>query len=84
VYLGYTWWTAAIARRGVGAVAPYVLLTPVVGGVLAVGWLGEPFTVVKAAGAVLVLLGLALGRDWLPTLLPARVGGRRRGEVGTD
>jgi len=68
VYLGYTWWTAAIAARGVGVVAPCVLLVPVVGGLTAVIGLREPFTPLGATGAVLTLAGLALGRDWLPRL----------------
>lgn len=68
VYLGYTWWTAAITARGVAAIAPYVLLVPVVGGIVAVAGLGEPFTPLTAAGAILIVFGLALGRDWI--LLP--------------
>ena len=68
VYLGYTWWTAAIAARGVGAVAPYVLLVPVVGGLAAVAGLREAFTPLDAIGAVLTVAVLALGRGWLPRL----------------
>jgi drug/metabolite transporter (DMT)-like permease len=68
VYLGYTWWTAAIAARGVAAIAPYVLLVPLVGGAIAVAWVGEPLTAWLAGGAALILLGLALARDWLPRL----------------
>jgi drug/metabolite transporter (DMT)-like permease len=68
VYLGYTWWTAALAARGVAAIAPYVLLVPLVGGAIAVVWVGEPLTAWLAVGAILILLGLALGRDWLPRL----------------
>lgn len=65
VYLGYTWWNAAIAARGVAAIAPYTLLVPVLGALLAVGWLGERLTGPKLAGAALTLLGLALGRGWV-------------------
>jgi drug/metabolite transporter (DMT)-like permease len=65
VYLGYTWWNAAIAARGVAAIAPYTLLVPVLGGLLAVGWLGERLTGTKLVGAALTLLGLALGRGWV-------------------
>jgi drug/metabolite transporter (DMT)-like permease len=65
VYLGYTWWTAAIAARGVAAIAPYTLLVPVLGGLLAVGWLGERVTGTKLAGAALTLAGLAVGRGWV-------------------
>jgi drug/metabolite transporter (DMT)-like permease len=66
IYLAYTWWTAAIALRGVAAIAPYVLLVPVVGGLFAVVRLGETLSFASAAGAILALLGLALSRDWLP------------------
>jgi drug/metabolite transporter (DMT)-like permease len=76
VYLGYAWWTTAIAARGVAAIAPYVLLTPVVGGAVAVVWLGEQLTLYGAAGSALTLLGPALGRDWIPRL----GGARRRGD----
>jgi hypothetical protein len=41
MYLAYTWWTAAIAFRGVAAIAPYVLLVPVAGGLFALAWLAE-------------------------------------------
>ena len=68
VYLAYTWWTAALAARGVAAIAPYALLVPLVGGAIAAVWVGEPLTTWLAAGAALILLGLALGRDWLPRL----------------
>jgi drug/metabolite transporter (DMT)-like permease len=72
VYLGYTWWTAAIAARGVATIAPYVLLVPLVGGAIAVAWVGEPLAMWLAAGAALILLGLALGRDWIPRLASPR------------
>jgi drug/metabolite transporter (DMT)-like permease len=65
VYLGYTWWNAAIAARGVAAIAPYTLLVPIFGARLAVGWLGERLTAAKLAGAALTLAGLALGRGWV-------------------
>jgi len=66
IYLAYTWWTAAIARRGVGAIAPYILLVPIVGGLFALVWLGETVGVASAAGAALTLFGLAQSRGWLP------------------
>src|SRR5262245_22413502 len=66
IYLAYTWWTAAITLRGVAAIAPYVLLVPVAGGLFALLWLGERVGPVSAVGAAITLLGLALGRDWLP------------------
>jgi hypothetical protein len=64
--LAYTWWTAAIALRGVAAIAPYVLLVPVAGGLFALAWLGERVGLLSAFGAVVTLIGLALSRDWLP------------------
>ena len=66
IYLAYTWWTAAIALRGVAAIAPYVLLVPVAGGLFALAWLGERVGLLSAVGAVVTLIGLALSRDWLP------------------
>jgi drug/metabolite transporter (DMT)-like permease len=66
IYLAYTWWTAAIALRGVAAIAPYVLLVPVAGGLFALLWLGERVGLVSAVGAAATLVGLAVGRDWLP------------------
>jgi drug/metabolite transporter (DMT)-like permease len=66
IYLAYTWWTAAIALRGVAAIAPYVLLVPVAGGLFALCWLGERVGLVGAVGAAVTLVGLALGRGWLP------------------
>src|SRR5262245_17083942 len=65
VYLSYTWWTAAIAARGVGAIAPYVLLVPLVGGLFALVWLDEGLTTLQAVGAGLTLTGLAVARDWI-------------------
>jgi drug/metabolite transporter (DMT)-like permease len=72
VYLGYTWWTAALTARGVAAIAPYVLLVPLVGGAIAVVWIGEPLTASLALGAALILLGRGRGRDWLPRLASLR------------
>jgi hypothetical protein len=66
----YTWWTRAIALRGGAAIAPYVLLVPIVGGLFALTSLGETIGVVSAAGAALTLLGPALGRDWVPRRHP--------------
>jgi methyl halide transferase len=63
---GYTWRTAAIALRGVAAIAPYVLLVPIVGGLFGLTWLGERVGPQSAAGAALTLVGLAQSRDWLP------------------
>ncbi len=66
IYLAYTWWTAAIALRGVAAIAPYVLFVPVAGGLFALLWLGERVGPVSVVGAGVTLVGLALSRDWLP------------------
>ena len=65
IYLAYTWWTAAIALRGVAAIAPYVLLVPIVGGLFALTRLGETVGLLSGAGAALTLLGLAQSRGWL-------------------
>jgi drug/metabolite transporter (DMT)-like permease len=73
IYLAYTWWTAAIALRGVAAVAPYVLLVPIVGGAFSLVWLGETVGPASGAGAALTLLGLALSRRWLPWRLARAV-----------
>jgi drug/metabolite transporter (DMT)-like permease len=75
VYLAYTWWTAAIADRGVAAIAPYALLVPVAGGLFAWLWLGERLTVVQGIGTGMALLGLALGRNWLPRAEHGRLSG---------
>ena len=75
VYLAYTWWTAAIADRGVAAIAPYALLVPVAGGLFAWLWLGERLTVVQGIGTGMALLGLALGRNWLPRVERGRLSG---------
>lgn len=59
---GYTLWTWAIERRGVGRTAPYLFLVPVVTGVLSALFFGERFGPTKLAGAALVLLGTSLVR----------------------
>jgi drug/metabolite transporter (DMT)-like permease len=76
IYLAYTWWTAAIALRGVAAIAPYVLLVPVAGGLFALVWLGERVGLLSAGGALVTLVGLALSRDWLPRRRRATAGVR--------
>jgi drug/metabolite transporter (DMT)-like permease len=81
VYLGYTWWTGAIAARGVGAIAPYVLLVPVVGGLFALVGLGERFTPAKMLGAALTLLGPAVSRGWLARPRAAPGAGGRIGDA---
>ncbi len=60
--IGYTLWSWAIARRGVGRTAPYQYLVPILTGVISLLFLDEHFGVTKIFGAVLVLGGLILVR----------------------
>jgi drug/metabolite transporter (DMT)-like permease len=72
VYLAYALWNWAIRRRGIARTVVYGFLVPVLGGALAVATLGEHLRPEQAAGALLVLGGLALTR------LPARAKARAR------
>ncbi|HEY7031201.1 MAG TPA: DMT family transporter [Thermomicrobiales bacterium] len=60
--IGYTLWGWAIKRRGFGRTVPYQFLVPIVTGVLSTLFLRETLTAFKIAGALLVLLGVALAR----------------------
>ena len=79
--LGYTMWYGLLGRHDVTRVIPYLLLVPfatVLGGVL---FLGEPMTMIRLAGALLVVAGVAimnLTRNPLRRLSPARGGGSVR------
>ena len=53
-------WNRAVAALGANRVAPFVHLMPVVGSVMAVGFLGEPFGAYQAAGVALILAGVYL------------------------
>ena len=57
--LGYAMWYGLLGRHDVTSVIPYLLLVPVttmLGGVL---FLGEPMTLVRIAGGILVIAGVA-------------------------
>ena len=57
--LGYSMWYGLLGRHDVTRVIPYLLLVPVttmLGGVL---FLGEPMTLVRIAGGILVIAGVA-------------------------
>jgi O-acetylserine/cysteine efflux transporter len=60
--IGYSLWSWAIARRGVGRTAPYLYLVPILTGLISLLFLDEQFGVIKIAGALLVLAGLVLVR----------------------
>ena len=67
VYVAYQLWNYAIRHRGAARTASYALLVPVLSGVQAAVAFGEQITLLKAAGAVLVIAGLLLIRlDRLP------------------
>lgn len=60
--IAYNLWAWAIQRVGVGRTAPYLLLLPVMTGVLSAILVGERFGPVKIFGALLVLGGTAVVR----------------------
>jgi drug/metabolite transporter (DMT)-like permease len=62
VYIAYALWNWAIARRGVPRTVVFGFLTPVVGGALAVGVLGEHVGVAEVLGTILVVAGLVVTR----------------------
>ena len=67
VYVAYQLWNYAIRHRGAARTASYALLVPVLSGVQAAVAFGEQITILKAAGAALVIAGLLLIRlDRLP------------------
>jgi drug/metabolite transporter (DMT)-like permease len=75
--IGYTLWGWAIKRRGLGRTVPFQFLVPIITGVLSTVFLDEALTAYKVAGALLVLLGVALARrtavvvpEAKPELLP--------------
>ncbi|MDQ3514676.1 MAG: DMT family transporter [Chloroflexota bacterium] len=68
--VGYSLWAWGIGRRGVGRTVPYLYLTPILTGILAVLFQGEQFGPLKLAGAAVTLLGLALTRTRLPVRTP--------------
>lgn len=56
--LGYSLWSRLLSRYPAGQVAPFSLLVPIVGLASAALMLGERFSAVQMAGAVLVMVGL--------------------------
>jgi drug/metabolite transporter (DMT)-like permease len=58
VYVAYIVWNWAITRRGAAAASSFVLLVPIVSGVLSAVTFGEAFGVAKIVGAGLILVGL--------------------------
>ncbi|MFM8592902.1 MAG: DMT family transporter, partial [Chloroflexota bacterium] len=60
--VGYNLWTWAIQRAGVGRTAPYLLVLPVLTGIMSAVLTGERFGPLKVLGAVLVLAGTAVVR----------------------
>ncbi|HYT78246.1 MAG TPA: DMT family transporter [Actinomycetota bacterium] len=89
VYLAYVLWNWAINRKGIARTVVYGFLTPVVAAAIAVLWLHEPVQPEEAAGAVLILAGLAISRVRSAREQPGPVAGevrreRRRASVGRD
>ncbi|MFN2589806.1 MAG: DMT family transporter [Actinomycetota bacterium] len=62
VYLAYMLWNWAIRHRGVARTVVYGFLVPVLGGVIAVIWLGERPSLAEIAGSLLVVAGLIVTR----------------------
>lgn len=65
---GYGLWARLLAHYSAATVAPFALLTPVVGMAAGVLIYGEPLSAVELIGALLVMAGLALnvfGDRWL-------------------
>lgn len=75
-------WSSLLARHPAGVVAPYSLLVPVVGMTGAWLLLGEVPRLIEIGGAVLVVLGVALGSlrpsgRWRPRFLVQHAGQSR-------
>jgi drug/metabolite transporter (DMT)-like permease len=58
--LGYLVWNWALERVAAARAAIFLSLQPLVGTLLGVLWLGEPFTVFTAGGGALIVAGLWL------------------------
>ncbi len=72
VYVAYQLWNYAIRHRGAARTASYALLVPVLSGVQAAVAFGEHISLLKAAGAALVIAGLLLIRlDRVPWMARA-------------
>jgi O-acetylserine/cysteine efflux transporter len=66
VYVAYMLWNWAIARRGAAAATSFILLVPILSGVLSALFFGEGFGPLKLLGAACVLAGLAIIRSPAP------------------
>jgi len=66
VYLAYMIWNWAIARRGAALATSFVLLVPILSGVLSALIFSEGFGPAKLLGAACVLAGLAIIRSPAP------------------
>src|SRR5262249_33511875 len=62
LYITYTLWNWAIARRGVGYVTLYSYLVPVVGGIFGFLLLGEALAPVQLVAGTVVLGGMLVAR----------------------
>ncbi|MBF9036297.1 EamA family transporter [Rhodobacterales bacterium HKCCE2091] len=58
--LGFSFWGALLARHPAARITPFALLIPVVGMLVAWLMLGERLSGIEAAGAAIILAGLAL------------------------
>src|SRR5439155_4657712 len=72
VYLAYMIWNWAIARRGAALATSFVLLVPILSGVLSALIFSEGFGPAKLLGAACVLAGLAIIRSPAPQAGSAR------------
>jgi drug/metabolite transporter (DMT)-like permease len=73
LFVSYTIWYAAVRALGGPRTAVYSNVVPLVAMATAVVWLGEPLDARKIAGALAVLLGVALTRiDRPPVPIPAQ------------
>lgn len=62
VYLAWALWNRVIARLGVARAAVFMYLIPIIGGIASWLLLSEDFGILKIAGALLTLSGLACAR----------------------
>ncbi len=70
VYLAWTLWNWVVARMDAARSAVFLYLVPVVSGIVSWILLAEPFGLLKLAGALVTLSGLAMARH---STLPASV-----------
>jgi drug/metabolite transporter (DMT)-like permease len=63
VYLAWTLWNWVVARMDATRTSVFLYLVPVVSGIVSWLLLGEPFGLLKLAGAMVILSGLAMARQ---------------------